>query len=529
MAKQISIEELTKLAVQGDAAAIRKLADMYFYGEGVEEDNEKAIELYLKLADQNDSEVNRRIGVCYSCLEDYEKAVEWYLKAAEQGNDEAQCNLGTCYYSGEGVEEDTEKAIEWYLKSAEQGNADAQRYLGDIYDEEEDYESAIKWYTKAAEQGNDEAQSCLGIFYFQGKGVEKNLEEAVKWYTKAAEQGNAVAQFNLANRYSFGGGVEQDEETAVKWYTKAAEQGIPNAMCSLGYHYLEGKGGTIDLAKAVEWFTKAAEEGYAKAQYELGICYYNGDGVKKDLVKAAKWWHLAAEQGHQKAQESYDKLTGNSGKVEEEDEQEEDEQEDSTAPGWDAITAEFERLYPGQTKPKHYGTVIPWSLGGNDPLAGISVYDAGDYWHFVTYGLTDLYEKESDDEEWSGYGYEMTLKLKKYDFEDEESEIRCVCGILQSIARITFKGNEIFRPYEYIYTGQKAGVDVKQESNLTGFICVPDSSAQTIHTPNGKVEFLQLIGMTDAELLTLKSGKSVEDIYKKLGSDLTDYHRDSIV
>ena len=38
------IEKLTKLAEQGDAAAIRKLADMYFYGEGVEEDNEKAIE-----------------------------------------------------------------------------------------------------------------------------------------------------------------------------------------------------------------------------------------------------------------------------------------------------------------------------------------------------------------------------------------------------------------------------------------------------------------------------------------------------
>ena len=60
--------------------------------------------------------------------------------------------------------------------------------------------------------------------------------------------------------------------------------------------------------------------------------------------------------------------------------------------GWDAITQESERVYPGQDNPKHYGTLISWRLGGNDPLDGISIYDGGDYWHFVTYGLSELYE-----------------------------------------------------------------------------------------------------------------------------------------
>lgn len=101
--------------------------------------------------------------------------------------------------------------------------------------------------------------------------------------------------------------------------------------------------------------------------------------------------------------------------------------------GWDAIEAEFLRVYPGQTEPKHYGTLIKWWLGGNDPLDGISIYDGGDYWHFVTFGLSDLYEKETEDPEWSGYGFELTLKLKKYDFEDLEGELQCICGILQSI------------------------------------------------------------------------------------------------
>ena len=43
--------------------------------------------------------------------------------------------------------------------------------------------------------------------------------------------------------------------------------------------------------------------------------------------------------------------------------------------GWDSITKEFERIYPGQDNPKHYGTLISWELGGNEPLRGISIYE----------------------------------------------------------------------------------------------------------------------------------------------------------
>ena len=86
--------------------------------------------------------------------------------------------------------------------------------------------------------------------------------------------------------------------------------------------------------------------------------------------------------------------------------------EDTQAPGWDAIDKETKRVYPNQNNPKHYATLIKWKFGGPDPLDGISVYDAGDYWHFVTYGLSELYEKESEDKEWSGYGMEFTFKLR---------------------------------------------------------------------------------------------------------------------
>ncbi|MEH1740643.1 suppressor of fused domain protein [Fusobacterium varium] len=197
--------------------------------------------------------------------------------------------------------------------------------------------------------------------------------------------------------------------------------------------------------------------------------------------------------------------------------------------GWDAITRAFEKLYPEQTDPLHYAPIISWRLGGEDPLDGISVYDGGEYYHFVTYGLSELYDKESEDFDYSGYGFELTLKLKKSSLKNKEKELNCICGILQTLGRITFENGDIFQPFEYIYTGQKTGMDSKSISNITGFVTVPDEVGE-INTPNGLLQFVQLVGMTDAELKTITDKKNtVEEMIEKLGHTLTDFKRKSLV
>ena len=184
---------------------------------------------------------------------------------------------------------------------------------------------------------------------------------------------------------------------------------------------------------------------------------------------------------------------------------------------------------PGRMIRSTSAHLIPWQLGGNDPLRGISVYDGEDYWHFVSYGLSELYEKESEDPEWSGYGFEFTLKLKKTGLADEDAEIKTVCGIFQALARLTFQNGEIFQPNEYIYTDQSTGMDNRQQSALTGFITALDEAGE-IMTPNGKVQFVKLIGATDAELKALYNKEiTVKKIAEKIGSDLTDYTRASVL
>lgn len=205
-------------------------------------------------------------------------------------------------------------------------------------------------------------------------------------------------------------------------------------------------------------------------------------------------------------------------------------EEDAGAPGWDAITEVFEKLYPDQPNPKHYGTLIKYFMGGPDPLDGISIYDAGDFWHFVSFGLSELYTKESENTEYSGFGIEFTFKLKKSGSEDEEDDILSACGNLQKLARYIFETGRVILPNQYVYTQQPHGIDFAQTSALTGFVALADDLLPEIGTPFGKVQFVCLVGATDQELRAIyDKEKTVGEIADLLSSQVTDYGRRSVI
>ena len=137
-------------------------------------------------------------GVTNNAIE----SVKWYQKAANQNYTQAQFWLGVCYAAGFGVEKDDTEAAKWYRKSAEQNYAQAQFWLGDFYASgrgvEKDYWEAMKWYRKAAEQNNGDAQLQLGANYEKGEGVIKDDVEAYKWLLLAASHGNEDAKYYVA-------------------------------------------------------------------------------------------------------------------------------------------------------------------------------------------------------------------------------------------------------------------------------------------------------------------------------------------
>ncbi len=195
--------------------------------------------------------------------------------------------------------------------------------------------------------------------------------------------------------------------------------------------------------------------------------------------------------------------------------------------GWNAITEAFGKKYSAD--PQHIQPELPYAMGGDDPLDSVAVYDGGDYYHCVSFGLSELYGKESDDAEHSGMGFELTLKLAKAGLSDEQAELENIAALMQSLAELCFEQEEVISPYEYIYTGQEQGIDTDSKSNICGFITLPDEMGK-LQTPNGRLQFVQLIGVTNAELKPVLEGHwSVRDLADKLGHTLTDYKRKSLL
>lgn len=195
------------------------------------------------------------------------------------------------------------------------------------------------------------------------------------------------------------------------------------------------------------------------------------------------------------------------------------------APGWNAITECFEKHYPGQKHPLHFGSYASFKPGEAGPLDGISVYDGGDCFHFVTYGMSELYEKQNGNPERSGFGFELTLKLKKEGLENPLMEVRHICSLLQMAAGITMDNGHQFLPGQFIMVTKGRGFDAAGKSKLTGFVTKQDECG-TIETPFGKVQFVQLIGVTQEELIRMKDGiTKPEDLVQQLGAGLTDYKR----
>ncbi len=150
--------ELLPLAEDGNADAMYRLGEIYFYGE-------------------NGAEI------------DYDKSLYWMNKAADEEHYDALKFLMFMY------------------------NVEATPY-------EFDFAKSVEFAERVLEQNPEDSDAMFTIGYCYsvgGYGIEVDYEEAVKWYTKAAELGEPDAMYNLALCYYYGYGVEVDQEKFDMW------------------------------------------------------------------------------------------------------------------------------------------------------------------------------------------------------------------------------------------------------------------------------------------------------------------------
>lgn len=198
--------------------------------------------------------------------------------------------------------------------------------------------------------------------------------------------------------------------------------------------------------------------------------------------------------------------------------------------GWDAIDKEMKRLY-GEQEPKHYGTMLPYALGGPDPLEGISAYVKNEpvpHWHIVTYGFSDLYEEKNEDSEYSGYGFELTFRLAKQ--MDEQEPPAWSLNFLQNLGRYIFSSGNYFQAGHYLNTN--GPIALGSDTLIQSIAFIEDPELPSISTPNGRVEFLQVVGITVDEREAMEMWNTLgllEAASSHLPLYITDLSRGSIL
>ncbi|MER2261784.1 MAG: suppressor of fused domain protein [Psychrobacillus sp.] len=188
------------------------------------------------------------------------------------------------------------------------------------------------------------------------------------------------------------------------------------------------------------------------------------------------------------------------------------------SPGWEAIDRVFEELYPNQ-EPAHFGTDLnarAW-LGGDQYIDGYSIYESPHgYKHMVTYGMTDLYVNEQAfGGEWSGWGYEMTIKLPEGNVED------CLWAVsmLSNLARYTYTQKKPFEPFQYV-AGNGSSLHIGEDSAITALLVLNDPEVSGVDSVHGRIDFLQMVGITQRELeLLIEDSSNVVLLSERMKKD----------
>lgn len=331
----------------GSKDASYLLGELYYYGEGVEQNYQKAAEYYQKAADQGQAEALFSLASLYmsgrGVEENQNRAIELYEAAANLNHPDSINVLAYTYENGNigEVKPNREKALEWYQKGCEQGNAASCESKDQLTVRSEGFEDLLVQAKRdipvvnnttetlpvvadiltlntferlmllndhaatlidGAEANNADDTFLLGLLYeTQGElnNSEADYQKAKVIFEKAAELGSKDALYNLGELYYYGNGVEQDYQKSLEYYSNPSLSDYPEALFSLAVQYDLGEGVDQSYAKSLELYKKAALLGHGPSIFNVGYMYEHGEYVKQDLREALNWYKKACDVQYQ--------------------------------------------------------------------------------------------------------------------------------------------------------------------------------------------------------------------------------------
>ena len=202
-------------------------------------------------------------------------------------------------------------------------------------------------------------------------------------------------------------------------------------------------------------------------------------------------------------------------------------------PGWQSIDHQLDKIY-GSIESRHYPPLcgLHYMAGGSDPIDGASVYDSNHqefHRHIVSYGMSELYyDEEKAGGEFSKWGFEFTFRLVP--FKDDQNDPIWAIQVMNNLARYVFSSGKWFEENHFVPANGPIRLDT--ETEITGFVFTLDPELGKIQTPHGEMSFLQMVGITNAEVEQLKlnpTTDAVKELIDRLKVDnpllITDLNR----
>ena len=284
---------------------------MYYFGEYVQRDINKAIDYLILAGNQNISKAWLLLGNIYynenNGKYDINKAIQYFTYAANLYNSNALLYLGSIYYNGVNIQRDVNKGIDYIFKSAKLGNLEAEYIMGQIYLFSpfipHNIKKGIYFLNKSAEKEYRQSQFLLGHLYFSGKYVEKDINKAIFYYKEVSNMNNNKAKNNLGIIYKVGfDNIKQNIVLAKEYLSEASKRNDSVAKYNLSsILYEEEVKNKSNNDKSIQLLIESFENGFKTSKILFILIFLKQFGMisytifQDKMKKYSKQWELLSK------------------------------------------------------------------------------------------------------------------------------------------------------------------------------------------------------------------------------------------
>lgn len=273
-----------KGAQENDTRALMKLGNTYAWGDIVEKDREKAFGYYQKMIDLRDFRGYSQMGLCHHLEGDMETAVKYYKQAALHDVADAFSSMaGICWNDGE-----KEDAYRWAKGGYLRKEQFAAYLLGFFYEQDGEYEKAWECYFCRYEWGGLGAED-LARLYVENKFRPETMPigEIIRMLDISARGRNEEAVNRLIEIYSGDEFGCKDPAKVEEYKQIGVSVEMADQMYDCGVKMMDGDETVFNPYKGLDLIEKAARKKYVQAVEHLLRVYEKGQ--YKDRDKYREW------------------------------------------------------------------------------------------------------------------------------------------------------------------------------------------------------------------------------------------------